>query len=89
VSHGPHPLILDHGLADECDRCTEIAADPFLGLDDDNLAALIRRTLAWMKDDEFPRSQTETDAMRVMEKTLVRVRHMERLGLLEWLGVTA
>ena len=89
MSHGPHPLILDHGLADECDRCTEIAADPFLGLDDDNLAALIERTLAWMRDEEFPRSQTETDAMRVMEKTLVRVRHMERLGLLEWLGVTA
>ena len=88
-SHGPHPRISDAGLADECERCHQIAADPFTNLDDDNLVAIIERTLAWMKDDEYPRTKAETIAMRGVETTLVRVRHMERLGLLEWLGVKA
>lgn len=89
MSHSPHPTISDNGLADDCERCAEIAQDPFTGLDDDNLTALIERTLAWMKDQEFPRSATENQAMRIVERTLVRVRQMERLGLVEWLGVKA
>ena len=87
--HGAHNSIYFSGIADDCERCAVIAVDPFGELDDGNLVAIIERTLAWMKDDEFPRSKAETIAMRHVEATLVRVRHMERIGLLEWLGMTA
>jgi hypothetical protein len=49
VSHTAHPPIQERGLADDCPRCTEIADDPFTGLDDENLRELVRRTL----DDRF------------------------------------
>jgi len=81
MSHIQHPRIVEHGLVDGCPRCAEIAADPFVGLDPDNLRELVRRTRtrAWMRDTAFPRSETEAVAMRVMEQTLVRMRHIERL----------
>jgi len=79
MSHIQHPRIVEHGLVDGCPRCAEIAADPFVGLDPDNLRELVRRTRAWMRDEEFPRSETEAVAMRAMEQTLVRMRHIERL----------
>jgi len=83
TAHTFHPDSHEHGLADDCPRCTEIAADPFLYMDDRNLALLHDRTMAWMRDDEFPRSIAEKAAMRVMEQTLIRVRHLRRLGFLE------
>ena len=81
MSHGPHPSILEHGLADGCERCSEIAADPFIGLDDDNLRALILRTELWMGDDpdSLPRSDNEHRAMRAVESTIVRQRKIQQL----------
>ena len=76
MSHNHHPAIQEHGLQDNCPRCNEIADDPFIGLDDDNLTALVARTRAWMKDQEYPRSDTENKAMRNMEGTL---RKLDRL----------
>ena len=80
MSHGPHPSILEHGLADGCERCSEIAADPFVGLDDETLRLLVWRTAEWMTDTEFPRSAAERTAMHVVEKHLVRQRHLGRIG---------
>ena len=80
MSHTIHPLISANGLADDCPRCAEIATDPFIGLDDDNLVALVTRTRAWMRDQEFPRSTAENRAMRIMEKTLVRMDHLDRIA---------
>ena len=83
-SHGPHPLILVHGLADGCERCLQIAADPFAGLDPDNLETLVRRTKRWMRDecDSFPRSDAERIAMGVMETALRRTFQLNRMGVL-------
>lgn len=82
-THIMHPRIVDHGLVDGCDRCAELAADPFAGLDDGNLLALRRRTERWMDDCEFPRSETEAVAMLCMEQALVRLRRLERIES-EW-----
>ena len=76
-SHGPHPSILEHGLADGCERCAEIACDPFAGLDDTNLILLVNRTRGSMA---FPRTDTEAIAMRNIATTLVRVRQLQRIG---------
>jgi len=80
MSHNHHPAIREHGLQDNCERCAEIADDVFIGLDDDNLMLLVARTRAWMKDREYPRSDTENRAMRNMEKTL---RNADRLYRIE------
>ena len=84
TTHIQHPRIVDHGLVDGCDRCAEIAADPFIYLDDDNLRALVHRTRLWMRDQDgsFPRSNTERDAMRLMETTLRRVEMLRMIGAL-------
>ena len=78
--HTQHPDTHDNGLADDCERCAEHAADPFHGLDDANLSALVVRTQAWMRDEEFPRSNNETVAMRVVETAILRARKIERLS---------
>ena len=80
MSHNHHPAIREHGLQDNCERCAEIADDVFIGLDDDNMMLLVARTRAWMKDREYPRSDTENRAMRNMEKTL---RNADRLYRIE------
>lgn len=77
--HTLHPSIREHGLADRCLRCAEHAHDPLAGLDDDNLRALIVRTIAWMDDEEFPRSDVEGFAMRNIEGHIRFSRVMERL----------
>ena len=78
--HSPHPNTHDNGLADDCERCAEHAEHPFLSLDDDNLRALIERTQAWMRDEEFSRSENELMAMRVVERALIHARIIERLA---------
>lgn len=40
--HSIHPSILEHGLADGCARCQELAANP-TGLDRENANALLER----------------------------------------------
>ena len=81
ASHNHPPCIREDGLQDGCDRCAE-HAHGLLELDDQNLGALIERTRLWMKDegDCYPRSNTERDAMRLVEKHLVFARVIERLG---------
>ena len=84
TTHIQHPRIIDHGLVDGCARCAEIAADPFIYLDDGNLRSLVDRTRLWMRDQDgsFPRSNTERDAMRLMETTLRRVESLRMIGAL-------
>jgi hypothetical protein len=57
--HRPHPDSHTHGLADDCERCAEHAANPFEGLDERNLAELYRRVL----NHERSRSENEGIAM--------------------------
>jgi hypothetical protein len=80
-SHVYEPSIREHGLQDNCPRCAEHAEHPEWSLDDDNLRALIERTMAWMEDREFPRSETEAKAMRGIEGHLVFVRAAKRCGV--------
>ena len=80
MTHSPHPAISERGLADDCYCCEWIAEDPFAGLGDDNLRLLAARTREWMRDQEFPRSENETTAMRIMERTIVRCRRLKRIG---------
>lgn len=82
ATHSFHPSIGEAGLADECPRCAEISVDPFVGLDDHNLSLIVIRTKAWMRDKEFPRSETEMKAMRIVEKTLRSCSRLKELGLL-------
>jgi hypothetical protein len=77
--HTYHPSIREHGLQDDCPRCAEHAEHPAATLDDENLRALIVRTQAWMRDEEFPRSETETVAMRKVEQTIRFAQAMERV----------
>jgi hypothetical protein len=79
ATHVAHPHIINHGLADGCERCAEIAADPIANLDDKNLIDLINRTIMWRGDKEFPRSDNELRAMREMEKILVAVERVEQI----------
>lgn len=44
ATHTVHPDVAEHGLADDCPRCAELAERP-LELDDDNLRSLWQRML--------------------------------------------
>lgn len=79
--HNRHPSIREHGLADGCERCDEHAANPFNTLDDENLRALVNLTLAWMGDQDMPRSRAELKAMRVVEQAVRYARVLNRLGV--------
>jgi hypothetical protein len=81
ASHNHAPAIVEYGLQDECPRCGEHAEHPFQSLDDENLTALAARTVAWIRDEEFPRSETETAAMRYMERSIRDARVLSRLGI--------
>jgi hypothetical protein len=63
-----------------CARCADIGEHPFENLDDTNMALLVARTREWMRDREFPRSDSEREAMRIMEQTLVRMDHLDRIA---------
>lgn len=56
--HSIHPDTHTHGLADDCERCAEHAADPLRGLDDENLTRLIHAAV----DRSIP-PLTYTDAV--------------------------
>lgn len=73
VVHTNHPSTLEHGLADGCPRCGEIAKHPVRWLDSENLAACWQRML--LVEYGHPRhvagyahyrSETEGDACRVL-----------------------
>jgi hypothetical protein len=80
ATHAHAPAIAENGLQDGCDRCAEMAADPFGTLDDSNFARLFVRTERWMLDesDAMPRSKNELAAMRTMETALRRADAIER-----------
>lgn len=81
--HSLHADTHEHGLADDCDRCTELAKDPFRNLDETNLRNLYARTTRWMNDDPhdaLPRSENELTAMRVMEQAILRARLLDRIS---------
>lgn len=42
--HTIHGDIMLHGLSEECPRCQQHAAEPFVGLDSDNLKRLFEGT---------------------------------------------
>lgn len=79
--HSAHDPVATHGLADECDRCEEIAAKPFEALDEENLTNLIDRTRRWMRDEPsaVARTRNEHRAMIVIEHALTCARVIERL----------
>ena len=80
-THTQHVPIREGGLADDCPRCAEHAEHPFDSLDRDNLFALAERTKAWMRDDEFPRSEVECVAMRKVEAAIRQARQMRAAGV--------
>lgn len=43
--HSPHPDVHDVGLADDCEDCEKIAANPFAGADDRLLRALVEQAV--------------------------------------------
>lgn len=51
ASHSMHPDVHEHGLADDCPRCDELAGRP-LELDDEMIAAMWRRMIAVEYDDD-------------------------------------
>ena len=59
----------------------ERLAEQLFSLDDDNLRALIERTRRWMRDEDFPRSETELAAMRRVEQHLRFMRTAARLEI--------
>lgn len=72
-----HPAsIFQHGLADGCDRCDELADRPFDGMDDVNIGSLIDR----IKDENFSRSMNEDNAMREVGRAMARASVMWRCG---------
>jgi len=46
TTHTPHPDSLEHGLSDDCPRCSEHANDPFAQLDPAHVEALWRKMAA-------------------------------------------
>jgi ribosome-binding protein aMBF1 (putative translation factor) len=81
--HTPHPLVIEHGLVDGCDRCAEIAQDPFNHLDAQNLRDLMQRTKQFQKDEISPRSENEWIAMRQMEVALNHARIIRELEVFD------
>ena len=78
-THGFHPDTHEHGLADDCPRCTEHAEHPLDSLDVENLRALLARINA----DYAARSENEARAMQNLERTM---REAGRLNLLDLLS---
>ena len=77
MTHGPHSGILEHGLADHCERCDEIAANPFVGLDNNNLRELAVRAFA----GEPARSGNEQTAMSAVRSAALAVKVLRNLGV--------
>ena len=82
VAHARHPDSHEHGLADDCPRCAEHAANPFVGLDAENLTKLYDRTKQWMNDNAMPRSDTELAAMRLVGRTIEGIKKLQQIGVL-------
>ncbi len=74
--HRFHESIGTAGLADDCPGCDKLAKHPFELLDTANFHMMYERTIAWMKDQEFPRSDNERVVMDMFEN---HIRHQQRV----------
>jgi hypothetical protein len=76
TSHGYHKDVHEHGLQDDCDRCQELAEDPF------NLTDLdVFRSLVWRIDnDRPPRSMCENAAMSRIRRTILEFEYLQGRG---------
>lgn len=80
MSHTLHEDIHEHGLADDCPRCVEMAEAPYYNLDKTSMRDLVRRTLgnryggedSWAGERIEPRSHTEAVAMATVMTALER-----------------
>ena len=61
ATHVPHPDTHEHGLADGCVRCAELAAQP-LELDNPNFQAAWRRMLSTQFNTGEPRMPARSQA---------------------------
>lgn len=80
TSHQFHPETSDTSgptIADNCPRCAEQATNP-LALDQPRLTTLWAKTLRWMRDDYYPKSNAERKAMRTIETAILLC---SRMGL--------
>ena len=66
TTHNLHKDTHEYGLADGCPRCREHAADPFAGLDDENLFNLYAR----VRTKEDARSLNEALAMDEVRRVM-------------------
>lgn len=80
ASHSPHPDSHTHGLADDCERCEQLAGRPW-ELDDENLSHAWARMLAV----EF--AHPERESYRSRNEAALGKRLYEMALLLERLGV--
>lgn len=78
TTHSRHPDIHNFGLADGCERCLELALNPFNGLDENALTDLAARVAG----DSEPRSDAEAMAMRPVRLTIQRAAWLMRVGVL-------
>jgi hypothetical protein len=72
MSHIFHPDSHQHGLRDDCPRCVEHSAAPFLSLDDENLIAIYTRCVNGLP----ARSRAERRAMDAVEDVLYAHAHL-------------
>lgn len=66
--HNQHPSIMEHGLDAGCQRCVEIAADPLIELDAENVRRLWTGKV---------KSRLDIEAYNVLYRVAVRASSME------------
>lgn len=71
ASHAYHPDTHDHGLADECERCAELARQP-LDLDNENFKAAWARMLSQSFNTGQPRLPARSGNEAKLLDTLYR-----------------
>ena len=76
TTHNHPASIKEHGLADSCLRCRELADRPFSYMDDGNLERLIDL----IADGAEPRSVNEDNAMRSVGRVMLQANTLYRLG---------
>ena len=76
-AHSIHPDTHMYGLADRCARCAEHAANPFRGLDAENLRNLADRCDRGLEG----RSENEATAMAAMRDALDQARYLAACGV--------
>ncbi len=75
-AHTFHPDPHEHGLADDCPRCAEQAADPVNGLDERNLTRLLE--LSFDPDRRWSATYNDQVAIANLLNVLDRAGHIGR-----------